>query len=99
MITLYTSVVVAMLSAGAAYSSLGGPVPAMLSDVKQVQMYAEGTRAIVLNQEWFRVKIQLREAEADLKIQPRDGRLIKEVTRLEQALRSVELQLSKLSKK
>ena len=96
MITLYGGAAAAILTVVVSWVQLDAPVPATTNDVQTVQQYAEGTRKIVLNQEWFRVSTQLKAAQAKLKADPHNVTLIRKVTKLELALREVEDQLSKV---
>lgn len=65
-------------------------------EFQKVQQYAGRTREIVLNQEWFRLKSQIREIQAKLDRNPGNSALIRELTRLEQTLRAVNADLSEL---
>lgn len=72
---------------------------AWYSEVAQVQDFAQDTRRIVMNQEWFRLTAALKEARVALAADPLNRELIEKVTRLEQQLRAVEEQLDALKKK
>jgi hypothetical protein len=98
MITLYGGAVGAVLTAVVAWNQLDMPRPALHAEVQAVQQYASNTRELVLNQEWFRLRIQLREAQAKLKSDPLNRELIRTVTRLEQALTKTNSQIQKLRK-
>lgn len=98
MITLYGGAIGVIVSVAVGWYQLDLPIPATHNQVQEVQQYAKGTREIVLNQEWFRLKTQLREAKAKLIGDPGNRELIKRVTRLELTLRSVEGQLDELRK-
>lgn len=71
---------------------------AWYTEVVQVQKFAQDTRKIVLNQEWFRLKAELREVEVEREMKPRDRDLIERATRLEQQLRAVQEQIDQLRK-
>ena len=98
MITLYGGAIGVIVSVAVSWYQLDLPIPATHNQVQEVQQYAKGTRQIVLNQEWFRLKTQLREAKAELIRDPGNLKLIKKVTRLEVTLRSVEGELDELRK-
>lgn len=98
MITLYGGAIGVVVSVAVGWYQLDLPIPATHNEVQEVRQYARGTREIVLNQEWFRLKTQLREAKAKLKRDPLNLDLIKRVTRLELTLRSVEGHLDELRK-
>lgn len=67
------------------------------TEVAAVQSFAEDTRKLVLNQEWFRLRAKLTEAETKLHNDPLNRDLIEHVTRIEQQLRDVEKQLDQLN--
>lgn len=67
------------------------------TEVAAVQSFAEDTRKLVLNQEWFRLKAKLTEIRFDLSQDPRNRELIEDVTRIEQQLRDVEKQLNQFN--
>ena len=71
---------------------------AWYSEVVVVQEFAQDTRRIVLNQEWFRLRTELREVQTKLSTDPMNRDLIEDATRLEQQLRDVEEQLDQLKK-
>lgn len=85
-----------ILAAMVSWATLDLPRPASNHEVQAVQQYAGSTREIVLNQEWFRFHAQLLQAEARLAQNPSNPDIIREVTRLRQALRNVESQLQEL---
>ncbi len=96
LISICTAAVVATLGVVTTWDDMGLPRPALHSEVQELRVYAEGTRAITLNQEWFRLSVQLKVAEANLQKNIQDMKLINEVTRLEQALKDVDDQLAVL---
>lgn len=96
MISLYAGALGTIMGISIAWTQLNLPRPATYNEVQNVQQYASATREIVLNQEWFRLKSQLREAQVRLSRDPGNRSLIQEVTRLEQSLRAVESDLSQI---
>lgn len=85
-----------ILAAMVSWAALDLPRPASNHEVQAVQQYAGSTREIVLNQEWFRISIQLERAEERLERNPGDDRSIEEMVRLRLALKNVESQLQEL---
>jgi hypothetical protein len=98
LISLCTAAVVTTLGLVTTWDDMGLPRPAFHSEVQELKVYAEGTRKIALNQEWFRISAQLKLARAKLQNDLHNLELIKEVTRLELALQAVDDQLDELKK-
>lgn len=65
-------------------------------EFQKVQQYAGRTREIVLNQEWFWLKEQLRDVKAALNRDPGNQALLTTKNRLELAIRAVEADLREL---
>ena len=97
MITICAGALAAVLSVAVGWTQLDLPVPATHNDVQVVQQYAEGTREIVLNQEWFRLNAELRRAEAQYAKAP-SAAILDAISRLEAAIRAVQSALSELSR-
>jgi hypothetical protein len=96
-IGMIASAVGAILGVFVAWNQLDLPRPALYSELISVQQIAEENRTLILNQEWFRLKTQVRELEVELRQNPRDRDLIEKLTRAEQALRNVEKSLKELA--
>jgi hypothetical protein len=96
MITLYGSAVAAVVSVAVGWNQLDLPTPATTAELQEVQQYAANTRAIVLNQEWFRLQAQLIRAENALQKAPHNRSLQEDVARIRAALRRVEADLKKV---
>lgn len=88
--------VAALIAIATGWSAWDLPRPALNTEIQAVQQYAGSTREIVLNQEWFRLSIQLEQALAKSARDSSNFDLIREVVRLRLALKNVESQLREL---
>jgi hypothetical protein len=68
----------------------------VIQKVSNVEQFAQGTRRIVLNQEWFRLTADIKQLQAELNENPRNRELIEKLTKMEQQLRDVNSQLDAL---
>jgi hypothetical protein len=86
-----------MISVAVGWNQLDLPTLATHNDVEAVQQYAEGTREIALNQEWFRLDAELRRAEAEYARTP-SPTLLDYISRLKSSIRSVQAAIAELSR-
>jgi len=78
-ITLYAGAAAAVLAAGAGWVSLGGPTPALSTDIEQVEEridedkdYGLETRSIIYNDKWLHYDQRIDDVNVKLEQNPDD---------------------------